>query len=419
MTDQNSLIAWKTQAWTNPDMVAWYAMRMTDSSGTNPLKNRVERHIVDRCVIGQDILDVGIGTGRGSLPLARRGYRVTGIDSSQAMLDETRRQAAETPIELRQGDVRELPVADAAFDTLISLNVMVHFPHWQPVLQEWKRVVRPGGRMLFDIHSLDHLEAALPAEQARQIAEAGLHDGAHGAFMSHMRVEDLTAWCSENGLRVLAVIPVGGFFGPPAYNHWIKPLEDRFAWKRLLSWLGHDNRLLDFAVFLEESFPAFLTSRSTCRFFALLENTDAPAENAAWLAKNRQLNERLTNSRRQPDAVLPHLFDTGWQQALCHHLAWPRNRQMLYQLLSELCQRFPQLNWRDTLPPAFVDLFDDWLLQEQIDDATLAMIRTWTTASVAGESLTHKGVPLAPGLEYHLMEALLTRHFGVFSGNRT
>ena len=419
MTDQNSLIAWKTQAWTNPDMVAWYAMRMTDSSGTNPLKNRVERHIVDRCVIGQDILDVGIGTGRGSLPLARRGYRVTGIDSSQAMLDETRRQAAETPIELHQGDVRELPVADAAFDTLISLNVMVHFPHWQPVLQEWKRVVRPGGRMLFDIHSLDHLEAALPAEQARQIAEAGLNDGAHGAYMSHMRVEDLTNWCSENGLRVLGIIPVGGFFGAPAYNRWIQPLEDRFAWKRLLSWLGHDNRLLDFAVFLEESFPAFLTSRSTCRFFALLENSDAPAENAAWLAQYGQFNERIGACRSNPATALPHLLDPGWQQALHRHLTWPRNRQMLYLLLTELSRSFPQLNWRDLLPPAFLDLFDDWRLQEQIDDATLSIIRTWSTASVAGDSLTHQGIPLAPGLEYHLMEALLTRHFGVFSGNRT
>lgn len=419
MTDPNALIAWKTQAWTNPDMVAWYARRMTDSSGTQPLKNRIERNLVDRCVIGQDILDVGIGTGRGSLPLARRGYRVTGIDSSQAMLDETRRQAGDTPIDLRQGDVRQLPVADACCDTLISLNVMVHFPHWQPVLAEWKRVVRPGGRILFDIHSLDHLEATMPAEEARKLAEAGLHDGAHGVYMSHLRAADLARWASDNGLVLLGVIPVGGFFGAPAYNHWIKPLEDRFAWKRLLSWLGQDSRLLDCAVFLEESVTACLTSRATCRFFAVLEHRDAPADNLAWIDADAAFNRALAEQPASPAACLPHLADPEWQRMLARHLAWPRNRQLLYLLLRELGRTFPRLDAEALLPPAFRDLFADWRLQEQIDDATLTMIRTWTSASEAGSALAHKGVPLAPGLEYHLMEALLTRHFGVFSGNRT
>ena len=56
------------------------------------------------------VLDLGCGTGGHVLPLAARGYEMTGVDLSQTMLDQARRKAAQAGItaDFLQGDVREV-----------------------------------------------------------------------------------------------------------------------------------------------------------------------------------------------------------------------------------------------------------------------------------------------------------------------
>lgn len=413
--NNTSLIQWKTQAWKNPQMVSWYAERMVDSSGTNPLKNRVERNIIDRYIRGREILDVGIGTGRGSLSLARQGYRVTGIDSSQAMLDETRRQAGETPINLLQGDVEKLPCPDASADSILSLNVMVHFPHWQNVLSEWKRVLKPEGRIIFDIHSMDHLEAALPPDQALAYANAGTSDNSHGVYMSHARVTDIAAWADANQCTLKSIIPYASIYGRPAYNHWLTPLEDRFDWQRLLSWLGTDKKLLDLAVFIEETIISQLGSKSTCRFFVIIDNT--PGNNEAWLRENEARDKAIKSGSW--DSVLPIQHPT-WLHMLSQFLSSPRTRQLLFRLIEAVSRRFAPLDLLHLIPEPYQSLFQDWRLQRLLDDSALQIAQQWPNTSSAGSGtgLFFKGVPLSPGLEYNLMENILTRQYGVFSGVR-
>lgn len=99
---------------------------------------------------GLAVLDIGTGTGRAALPLAARGARVTGADSSAEMLKVAEAHAAQAGLTVTfvQGDAHALDFPDAAFDLAVSLRVLMHTPDWQRCLGEMCRVSR--GRVIFD-----------------------------------------------------------------------------------------------------------------------------------------------------------------------------------------------------------------------------------------------------------------------------
>jgi len=99
---------------------------------------------------GVSVLDVGTGTGRAALALAKRGARVVGLDSSGEMLRVARVNAANVglDIEFVPGDANALEFPDASFDLVVSLRVLMHTPNWQRCLGEMCRVARH--RLIFD-----------------------------------------------------------------------------------------------------------------------------------------------------------------------------------------------------------------------------------------------------------------------------
>jgi ubiquinone/menaquinone biosynthesis C-methylase UbiE len=96
-----------------------------------------------------DALDAGCGTGFLSFELAGRGHRVTGIDFAPAMLAEARRKAAERGVSIRfeEGDAEQLPFVSDSFDLVVSRHVLWTLPHPEAAIDEWIRVLRPGGRL--------------------------------------------------------------------------------------------------------------------------------------------------------------------------------------------------------------------------------------------------------------------------------
>jgi ubiquinone/menaquinone biosynthesis C-methylase UbiE len=88
------------------------------------------------------ILDVGTGTGRAAIQLARAGARVTAVDASEEMLSVARRRAAQEHVDIRflSGDAHQLTFADRSFDLVISLRVLMHTPDWRRALAELCRV---------------------------------------------------------------------------------------------------------------------------------------------------------------------------------------------------------------------------------------------------------------------------------------
>jgi len=96
------------------------------------------------------VLDLGCGSGRHTVLLARRGFRVTGMDVSPEGLRLTRQWLRETKVTARlvTGDFFEpLKFADAAFDAVIAIQTIHHGMHDQILacVGEMERVLRPGG----------------------------------------------------------------------------------------------------------------------------------------------------------------------------------------------------------------------------------------------------------------------------------
>ena len=99
---------------------------------------------------GDDVLDVGTGTGRAALILAESGARVTAVDASAEMLRvaEARAVARGAAITFGVGDAHHLAFPDRAFDTVVSLRVLMHTPNWRQCVAEACRVSR--GRVIVD-----------------------------------------------------------------------------------------------------------------------------------------------------------------------------------------------------------------------------------------------------------------------------
>jgi len=117
-----------------------------------------EAHI-DRLLAGvacTNVLDVGTGTGRHALKLARRGARVTAIDQSPQMLAQARQaaQSEKLSIDFRQVVLEDgLPFATGHFDLLTCALMLCHLPDLVPVVRECARVLQPAGSLLItDFH---------------------------------------------------------------------------------------------------------------------------------------------------------------------------------------------------------------------------------------------------------------------------
>jgi ubiquinone/menaquinone biosynthesis C-methylase UbiE len=100
------------------------------------------------------VLDTGCGSGGPALFVVREiGCRVTGIDVDQAGIragEGLARQFDMTDkLMFRHADVAQpLPFAEAAFDAIVSMDALCHFPQRSRIFGEWLRVLRPGGRLL-------------------------------------------------------------------------------------------------------------------------------------------------------------------------------------------------------------------------------------------------------------------------------
>ncbi len=95
------------------------------------------------------VLDIGCNAGAFSLPWARAGHTVVGIDINERLVALAQQRANEEAldVEFRVGSATELPVEAGSFDVCISPELLEHVAAWESCLDEFARALVPGGTL--------------------------------------------------------------------------------------------------------------------------------------------------------------------------------------------------------------------------------------------------------------------------------
>jgi GrpB-like predicted nucleotidyltransferase (UPF0157 family)/SAM-dependent methyltransferase len=103
-------------------------------------------------VEGRRVLDVGCAAGHLSALLAGRGADVLGVDASAGMIAVARRKFGAVA-RFEVADVtRPLSAASGSFDVITASLVLHYLEDWEPALAEFRRVLKPGGVLVFSVH---------------------------------------------------------------------------------------------------------------------------------------------------------------------------------------------------------------------------------------------------------------------------
>jgi ubiquinone/menaquinone biosynthesis C-methylase UbiE len=102
------------------------------------------------------VLEIGIGSGLNLPFYAQRAQQVIGLDPSARLLAMARRcgRRLEGAIELVEGSAEALPLENRCVDTVVTTWTLCSIPDARRALAEMRRVLRPGGRLLFVEHGL-------------------------------------------------------------------------------------------------------------------------------------------------------------------------------------------------------------------------------------------------------------------------
>ncbi len=174
------------------DLMGWFIDTFMFRGQVRQLRQRTAD--LARLQPGDAVLDVGCGTGKLLMEVARRvgrAGRVAGVDPGTEQIAWARRSAARRnlPIEFQIGVIEHLPFPDQTFDVVLSTLMMHHLPASlkHQGLAEIARVLKPGGRLVI---------ADFTRKQERAGVAARFHAGGSGKG-------DLAALVSEAGFHHL------------------------------------------------------------------------------------------------------------------------------------------------------------------------------------------------------------------------
>jgi SAM-dependent methyltransferase len=104
---------------------------------------------------GKHVLDVGCGAGTDLVRFARGGALVSGVDLSASAIALARQNFSQQGLEadLREADGEHLPYADGTYDLVFAHGVVPYTPDSRALVEECRRVLKPGGEAVFQVYN--------------------------------------------------------------------------------------------------------------------------------------------------------------------------------------------------------------------------------------------------------------------------
>jgi ubiquinone/menaquinone biosynthesis C-methylase UbiE len=160
------------------------------------------------------VLDVATGGGHVAFTLAPHSAEVVALDFTREMLQVAEQEAIKrqlSNIRFLAGDAQKLPCEDASFDVVVCRQAAHHFPHVGQAVQEWRRVLKPGGKLVLD-------DTIAPEEP---VIDVFLNEIEALRDPSHVRSQRLSEWNSllqENGFTIHSEQAWGIFLDVPSWT---------------------------------------------------------------------------------------------------------------------------------------------------------------------------------------------------------
>src|SRR5207253_9800217 len=128
------------------------------------------------------LVELAVGNGRVAIPVAQAtGRTVVGIDTSPAMLEQARANAAAAGVQLdlREGDMKDFALDEPAALVYCPFRALLHLPTWADRRRTFERAaaaLQPGGRFAWNAFAFDHgIAARLDGEHQAQPVPHSVH----------------------------------------------------------------------------------------------------------------------------------------------------------------------------------------------------------------------------------------------------
>jgi SAM-dependent methyltransferase len=121
---------------------------LTTVSGESVTEHLHRYALAQRYCVGKEVLDIACGEGYGSNLLQQVAARVTGVDIDPTAVGHAAAKYGRPNLTFLQGSCDAIPLADKAFDVVVSFETLEHHAKHTEMLSEIRRVLKPGGLLL-------------------------------------------------------------------------------------------------------------------------------------------------------------------------------------------------------------------------------------------------------------------------------
>ena len=171
-------------------------------------------HFLSLLSKGATILDIGCGPGVTTRYLSDKGFRVTGMDFSEKMIEIAHREVPN--IEFLVGDIYELDSFNRTFDAIFAKAVLLHVPKDKvvSVLEKMRDKLNPGGLLYIAVKENTKIDG--------EIVKENDYGYEYERFFSYFTLPEVTAYLEKIGMKVVL-----GNIANSGKTNWIQVISQR------------------------------------------------------------------------------------------------------------------------------------------------------------------------------------------------